>query len=412
MNAIANNPVTTDDINLAEKIFGRDIGAIKGKTTRRKPVPVVDDYIDNPRELIASQYAVKLCVDLMNVNGLNFVTTISKNLQYRTAQYIKDKTPTEYTKALIEVIQVYSKGGFQVTHILCDNEFKPLMAYFAQNNQDIHVNYTSPNEHVPEIERSIRVIKERIRATYHRLPYNHLPKIMIKMLVSESAKKLNYFPSKHGVSHYYSPRMILHQKGMDYKKHCVFAFGTYVQAHDEPKPKKSSEARTLDCIYLRYSDNIQGGHEVLHLPTNKIVKRQYITPSPITPSIIKQVHDIAIMENMPEGLKIKNKTGNLLYDHAWIAGVDYDHQDTDTDDTNTNVEGSNQSDIEFDYYEYDQMEPDNIGAITNENRIVNNNPSIVNNDVNEEYEVEPEQQDEEYEIEADELNEHEIDSNK
>ena len=46
MNAIANNPVTTDDINLAEKIFGRDIGAIKGKTTRRKPVPVVDDYID------------------------------------------------------------------------------------------------------------------------------------------------------------------------------------------------------------------------------------------------------------------------------------------------------------------------------------------------------------------------------
>jgi hypothetical protein len=229
------------------------------------------------------------------------------------------------------------------------------------------------------------------------------------MLVSESAKKLNYFPSKHGVSHYYSPRMILHQKGMDYKKHCVFAFGTYVQAHDEPKPKNSSEARTLDCIYLRYSDKIQGGHEVLHLPTNKIVKPQYITPSPITPSIIKQVHDIAIMENMPEGLKIKNKTGNLLYDHAWIAGVDYDHQDTDTDDTNTNVEGSNQSDIEFDYYEYDQMEPDNIGAITNENRIVNNNPSIVNNDVNEEYEVEPEQQVEEYEIEADELNEHEID---
>jgi hypothetical protein len=180
MNAIANNPVTTDDINLAEKIFGRDIGAIKGKTTRRKPVPVVDDYIEIPRELIASQYAVKLCVDLMNVNGLHFVTTISKNLQYRTAQYIKDKTPTEYTKALIEVIQVYSKGGFRVTHIFCDNEFKPLMTYFAHYNQDVHFNYTSSNEHVPEIERSICVIKEQIRATFHCLPYNHLPKIMLK----------------------------------------------------------------------------------------------------------------------------------------------------------------------------------------------------------------------------------------
>jgi hypothetical protein len=76
------------------------------------------------------------------------------------------------------------------------------------------------------------------------------------------------------------------------------------------------------------------------------------------------------MENMPDGLKIKNKKGNLLYDHAWIAGVDYDHQDTDTEDTNSNDEGSNQSHIEDDYYEYNQMEPDDIGAITNENRIV------------------------------------------
>jgi hypothetical protein len=62
------------------------------------------------------------------------------------------------------------------------------MTYFAQHNQDVHANYTSSNEHVPEIERSVRVIKERIRATFHRPPYNPLPKIMIKMLVSESAK--------------------------------------------------------------------------------------------------------------------------------------------------------------------------------------------------------------------------------
>ena len=88
MNLISNNPVTTEDIEMAERIFGPDIGSLKGKTVRRKPAQVVNDNIEVPRELIASQYAIILCVDIMYVNGLTFLTTISKNLKYRTAQYI------------------------------------------------------------------------------------------------------------------------------------------------------------------------------------------------------------------------------------------------------------------------------------------------------------------------------------
>ena len=45
MNTIGDNPVTTKDIDLAEKIFGPDIGRLKGKSTRQKPVPVVNDVI-------------------------------------------------------------------------------------------------------------------------------------------------------------------------------------------------------------------------------------------------------------------------------------------------------------------------------------------------------------------------------
>jgi hypothetical protein len=47
-NAIKNLPITMEDINIAEKIISPDIGALKGKTTRQKPAPVVTDYIEIP----------------------------------------------------------------------------------------------------------------------------------------------------------------------------------------------------------------------------------------------------------------------------------------------------------------------------------------------------------------------------
>jgi hypothetical protein len=47
----------------------------------------------------------------------------------------------------------------------------------------------------------------------------------------------------------------------------------------------------------------KGGHELLHLQTSKVVKRRNLTKISITPSIIKQVHALAELEEMPQGLK-------------------------------------------------------------------------------------------------------------
>ncbi len=62
MNAIKNNPVTTEDFNIAEKIFGPDVTTLKGKMTHHAPVPVIEDSIKIPRELITAQYSVTLAM--------------------------------------------------------------------------------------------------------------------------------------------------------------------------------------------------------------------------------------------------------------------------------------------------------------------------------------------------------------
>ena len=349
MNGIGNSPVTTKDIELAEKIFGPDIGSLKGKTTRRNPIHVVEDTIDIPRELIRSQQDITLCIDGMKVNGLWFLTTISRNLYYRTAQYVKHQTIEIYKQVLSEVIQIYNNAGMKVSRIHADNEFCPLLDPIRQE-LDVHMVYANPQSHVPESECNNRTIKERVRAAYHRLPYKQLTRTMTKILVMEQTKKLNFFPNKHGVSKYYSPRMIVHQQALEYHKHCKYAFGTYVQVTNEPTITNTNTPHTLDCIYLRYTDGAQQGHDCLHLPTNRIVTRARITPIPITPGVITHVNTVATQEHMPKGLQISSKSGVTLYDSAWIAGVDFEDSDYDEDDdsdysdTDDDSDESNDSD--------------------------------------------------------------------
>jgi hypothetical protein len=59
---------------------------------------------------------------------------------------------------------------------------------------------------VREIERKIRVIKERARGKISTLPYEMLPKLIIIKLMHFCLMWMNSFPVKLGVSERYSPR--------------------------------------------------------------------------------------------------------------------------------------------------------------------------------------------------------------
>jgi hypothetical protein len=67
MNVIKNCPVMTEDVMIAEKIFGADMLSLKGKSARCKTTPVREDIIEIPEELIAAHrdvdlYALTICM--------------------------------------------------------------------------------------------------------------------------------------------------------------------------------------------------------------------------------------------------------------------------------------------------------------------------------------------------------------
>lgn len=74
--------------------------------------------------------------------------------------------------------------------ILADNEFQALRD--DAEDLGITVNTVAKDEHIPEVERQNRVIKERVWAIIQTLPYQRIPKKMWIAMIHYVVYWLNY----------------------------------------------------------------------------------------------------------------------------------------------------------------------------------------------------------------------------
>ena len=81
-NQIKNWEVTVRDIDVSHEIWGKDISALKGKTTRNKPTHVAGDLVKIPREYKLLQKSVFITADIFIVDGAPFFITISHNIDF------------------------------------------------------------------------------------------------------------------------------------------------------------------------------------------------------------------------------------------------------------------------------------------------------------------------------------------
>jgi hypothetical protein len=180
MNVIQNCPVTVEDVNISEKIFGPDISSRKGKLTRRKPKPVRQDLIESLKEIITKHHNTDLCMDAIYENECGILTAIDQTIKFRSLVPMNTKQHVEFCHAIDQICRHYNRAGFVIrTKQHCDGLFRGMMEK-VEDDLDVDMNFTNAQDHVPEAERNNQTIKERIRAAYHHLPYKAIPQIMIR----------------------------------------------------------------------------------------------------------------------------------------------------------------------------------------------------------------------------------------
>ena len=299
-NLLPNCPVTQRDILAAEDIFGPDVGSLKGKTVRRGPPHISTDitYTPLPPTVHERYQVVTLCADVMHVNGLPFFISISRHLKFGTIEALPNQKQTTLVTAVRNIARIYHRGGFRLRHAFTDGAFNCLKGDLL--GMGIALNATARDEHVGEIERYIRTVKERMRCSYNSLPFVHVPSRMVLELANREVFWLNAFPARDGISTTLSPRTIVTGQTVHHDRHCKYEFGQYVQTHE---PHDNTMApRTIGALALRPTGNAQGSFYFLSLDSGRVINRLRATPLPMPNEVKDRVSLLARRQKANPGL--------------------------------------------------------------------------------------------------------------
>ena len=180
--------------------------------------------------------------------------------------------------------------------------------------ESVDVNTTAAREHVGEIERGIRHLKERCRcsvSTFSFAGIKYLAKPIVIRLVYNITVLVDAVPDTLGVSERYSPCKIVTQRKFAFKWDCKVQFGAYIQASDDAMITNNMHLRTQGCVALGTAGNCQGSTQYFDLNTGKGVSCRISRVLPYPDRVVKRVNEWGKTprgESYSDGVKFLNRS--------------------------------------------------------------------------------------------------------
>ena len=167
--------ISTRDITNARIISGPALDAVRGKTIGRTPMPARAHYVSVPRLIRERNRDVDISADLFLINGLLFLATRSRRIRIITPEVLADQFAPTLSMAMAQVVNLYKCFGFNVHTCFADGQFAAL----EHTAEGLNFDTSGRNEHVGDIERVVRVIKEHVRSIRLSIPCSRLPRRVI-----------------------------------------------------------------------------------------------------------------------------------------------------------------------------------------------------------------------------------------
>ena len=139
---------------------------------------------------------VTITADGIFVSVIPFLVTFSRKIKFRTAEFIPKRTARLIAKYLKKVLLLYARGGYTVKLSLVENYLDAV----KENLSFLEINTTASREHVAEIERELRQVKERVRCTSSEFPFQFIPTMVHIYTFYNFYLCLNALPPLSGIS--------------------------------------------------------------------------------------------------------------------------------------------------------------------------------------------------------------------
>ena len=95
-----------DDVRGAEDIWGGDLGCLKGNTPRQKMPHIIGGIFPHPITILERYKNLTLAGDIMFINGIRFINTISRHIKFMTAEHIANSEASKLQESIRQVKQV------------------------------------------------------------------------------------------------------------------------------------------------------------------------------------------------------------------------------------------------------------------------------------------------------------------